>query len=177
MTTQPLLGAILAGGLASRFGSDKALAELDGHPLISIAHEALSGWCDHVVVVGREKGPGPCLPDWPRPGMGPLAGLAAALRFARDEGYGAVLSCGVDAPGLPENLPALLAPAPACLARQPVIGLWPASAAEAAEAILRGEGRHSMRALAEAVGARLVDGVESLANVNTPDDLAALRGG
>lgn len=177
MTRPLLLGAILAGGMASRFGSDKALAELDGHPLISLAHEALSGWCDHVVVVGREKGPGPCLPDWPRPGMGPLAGLAAALRFARDEGYGAVLACGVDAPGLPDDLPALLGPAPACLASQPVIGLWPASAAEAAEEILRSDGRHSMRALAEAVGARLVDGAEGLANVNTPQDLAALKRG
>ncbi|MGH6786529.1 MAG: NTP transferase domain-containing protein, partial [Novosphingobium sp.] len=74
-----ILGAVLAGGQATRFGSDKALAELDGHTLLARAVALLSGWCEHVVVVGRATAPAPTLPDWPRPGMGPLAGIAAAL--------------------------------------------------------------------------------------------------
>ena len=49
-----ILGAVLAGGLSTRFGSDKALAELDGHTLIARAVDALSGWCEYVVVVGRD---------------------------------------------------------------------------------------------------------------------------
>ena len=107
--------------------------------------------------------------------MGPLAGIAAALHLARDEGYEAVLTCGVDSAVLPEELPDLLAPAPAYLADQPVIGLWPASAVAAIEAILTSEGRHSMRQFAEAIGARPVQLAAKAANINTPADLAALE--
>lgn len=170
-----ILGCVLAGGQSSRFGSDKALAELHGHTLIARAVDSLSGWCEYVVVVGRELAPAPTLPDWPRPHMGPLAGIAAALHLARDDGYAAVLTCGVDSAVLPENLPGLLAPAPAFLADQPVIGLWPASALAAIEAILTSEGRHSMRQFAEAVGARAVISTTATANINTPADLTALE--
>ncbi len=170
-----ILGCVLAGGQSSRFGSDKALAELGGHTLIVRAVDALSLWCEYVVVVGRETAPAPTLPDWPRPGMGPLAGIAAALHLARDEGYAAVLTCGVDSAVLPDNLADLLAPAPAYLADQPVIGLWPASAAPAIETILRGDGRHSMRQFAEAIGARAVQCSTKPANINTPADLAELE--
>lgn len=171
-----ILGCVLAGGQSSRFGSDKALAELNGHTLLAQAIDLLSGWCEHVVVVGRETAPAPCLPDWPRAGMGPLGGIAAALHLAADEGYDAVLTCGVDSPGLPDDLPALLSPGPAYVAGQPVIGLWPASAAASIEAILEGTGRHSMRAFAEAIGARAVKLACDPANINTPGDLAKLTG-
>ncbi|WP_159980319.1 MULTISPECIES: molybdenum cofactor guanylyltransferase [unclassified Novosphingobium] len=169
-----ILGAVLAGGLSSRFGSDKALAELNGHTLIALAVDALSGWCEHVVVVGRETAPAPTLPDWPRPGMGPLGGLAAALHHALDEGYEAVLTCGVDAALLPDDLPALLGPAPACLAAQPVIGMWPASAAPVLEALLQSEERHSMSGFADRIAARRVKTAASIPNINTLDDLSAL---
>ena len=170
-----ILGAVLAGGQSTRFGSDKALAELHGHTLIALAVDALSGWCEHVVVVGRKLAPAPTLPDWPQANMGPLAGIAAALHLARDEGYAAVLTCGVDSVSLPQNLPDLLSPAPAYLAGQPVIGLWPSSALEAIEAILTGEGRHSMLQFAETIGARAVQGRADPANINTPADLADLE--
>ena len=169
-----ILGCVLAGGQSSRFGSDKALAEFGGHTLLALAVDALAGWCEHVVVVGRETAPAPCLPDWPQAGMGPLAGIAAALHFARDEGYDAVLTCGVDSLRLPGDLPGLLAPAPAFLAGQPVIGLWPASASAALDAILTGEGRHSMLQFAASIGARAVKSAREPANVNTPADLAAM---
>lgn len=170
-----ILGAVLAGGLSSRFGSDKALAEVQGHTLLAHAVDTLAGWCEHVIVVGRETAPAPTLPDWPRPGMGPLAGIAAALHLARDEGYAFVLTCGVDSYGLPENLPQLLSPAPAFLSAQPVIGLWPASAAEAIEAILTSEERHSMLHFAQTISARAVDVAAAPANINTPADLAAVE--
>ena len=168
-----ILGCVLAGGHSSRFGSDKALAEIDGRTLIARTVDALSGWCEHVVVVGRETAPAPTLPDWPRPGMGPLAGIAAALMLARDEGYASVLTCGVDSLDLPEALPALLSPAPAYAEAQPVIGLWPADSFAAIDAILHGDGRHSMRQFAQAIGARPVNLPGNPANINTPADLAA----
>ena len=171
-----LLGVVLAGGLSSRFGSDKALAELDGHSLLSLAVDALSGWCDKVVDCGRELAPAPTLPDWPRAGMGPLGGLAAALRLACDEGYEQVLSCGVDAAFLPDNLAGLLEPAPCCLADQPVIGLWAASAAPVIERLLLSDERHSMQHFAQLCGARMIRIDQAIPNINRPEDLAALGG-
>lgn len=170
-----ILGAVLAGGLSTRFGSDKALAEVQGHTLLTLAVDTLAGWCDHVVVVGRAEAPAPTLPDWPRPHMGPLGGLAAALRHALDEGFTTVLTCGVDSLPLPENLPALLGEAPACLKAQPIVGAWPAKAAEAVEALLRGEQPHAVYRLAEMIGARWVEVPEAPANINTPADLAQAR--
>jgi molybdopterin-guanine dinucleotide biosynthesis protein A len=169
-----ILGCVLAGGLSSRFGSDKALAEWNGRTLIAIAVDTLAGHCDHVIVAGRALAPAPTIPDWPRPGMGPLAGLAAALRFAEDEDYASVLTCGVDSVGLPDDLLEILSPAPAYLETQPVVGHWTREAASIAAAILQSEGRHSMQAFARAAGVRAVKSVGVLANVNTPADLATL---
>jgi molybdopterin-guanine dinucleotide biosynthesis protein A len=168
-----ILGVVLAGGQSTRFGSDKALAELHGRTLLSRAVDTLSGLCEHVVIAGRETGPAPCIPDWPRAGMGPLGGIAAGLHHALDADFESVLSCGVDAPDLPDNLLELLSPAPSFLAEQPVIGLWPASAASKVETILESDGRHSMMALAEAIGAKPVKIGRKPANINTQADLAA----
>lgn len=170
-----ILGVVLAGGKASRFGSDKALALLDGQTLLALAINRLAAWCDAVVVVGRTEAPVPCLPDWPRPDMGPLAGLAAALHHARDGGFAAVLSCGVDSLGLPDDLPDLLKPTPAFLLGQPVVGLWPVSASSEVDALLQSDARHSMLAFAHAIGARAISLEAGPANINTPEDLARLQ--
>jgi len=170
-----ILGVVLAGGKSSRFGSDKALAELDGHTLLARAVDALSGWCEYVVVAGRETAPAPCIPDWPQPDMGPLGGIAAGLHHALDEGYDSVLTCGVDSVDLPDNLLDLLSPASAYLASQPVIGHWKTDAASTIEAILQSEGRHSMFAFADAINARGVKLAVKPANINTPADLAAVE--
>ena len=49
------------------------------------------------------------------------------------EDFDAVLTVGVDSPGLPGDLLERLSPAPAFVAGQPVIALWPVSAATAVE--------------------------------------------
>lgn len=168
-----VLGAVLAGGRSTRFGSDKALAELGGRTLLARAVDALASQCDAVVVVGREEAPAPTLPDWPRADMGPLGGIAAALHHARDAGYDEVLTCSVDSFGLGEGLAAQLQPAPSYCESQPVIGRWPASALATLDALLTSDARHSMRAFAELVGARAVRLSENPANINTPADLMA----
>ena len=167
-----ILGAVLAGGQSSRFGSDKALAVLDGRTLLDRAVAALADLCDAVVVVGRDAAPAPVLKDRPRAGMGPLGGLAAALHHAVEGGYTAVLSCAVDSLGVDADLRDALGSAPAYVDSQPVIGLWPTSAAPVIDALLAGKGRHSMRAFAEATGARPVHLTRNPANINTPVDLA-----
>ena len=149
-----ILGAVLAGGRSTRFGSDKALACLDGQSLLARAIASLRAQCDGVVVVGREDAPVQTIPDWPASGMGPLAGVVAALRYGAEHGFDAVLTVPVDAVGLGDDLTTLLAPAPCCVASQPVIGLWPVAAADIACSILSGPGRHSMRALAQVAAPR-----------------------
>ena len=170
-----ILGVVLAGGQSTRFGSDKALAELGGQTLLARAFDTLTGFCELVVVAGRDRGPGHVIPDWPHPNMGPLAGIAAALRLARDEGYESVLSCGVDSVGLPDNLLELLSPGPAYLESQPVVGHWPTGTVDAIETLLLAEGKHSMLAFAGAIGATPVKTDAVPANINTPADLAAME--
>ena len=168
-----ILGVVLAGGQATRFGSDKALAELGGQTMLARAFDTLTGFCELVVVAGRERGPGHVIPDWPHANMGPLGGIAAALRLARDEGYESVLSLGVDSLGLPDNLLERLSPGPAYVESQPVVGLWPTGTVDAIETLLLAEGKHSMLAFAGAVGATAVKISAKPANINTPADLAA----
>ena len=165
-----ILGAVLAGGQSSRFGSDKALASLGGQTLLARAAASLEAQCDSVIVVGRGD-----VQDRPRAGMGPLGGINAALHHADAHGYSEVLTCGVDCGGLGPDVRAELAPAPAYVSDQPVIGLWPASAAPALDAFLATDAKHSMRAFAEMIGARPVSLSATTANINTREDLVAAQ--
>ncbi|MCY3538612.1 MAG: molybdenum cofactor guanylyltransferase [Acidimicrobiia bacterium] len=74
------VGVILAGGKSSRMGSDKALVELAGRPMIEWVAEAMSGF-DQVVVVGRRPGWAglEAIPDLQPDAAGPLSGLQTAL--------------------------------------------------------------------------------------------------
>lgn len=174
-----VLGAVLAGGASTRFGSDKALAVLDGVTLLNRAVAALRPYCDAVVVVGRRDMGGDTggmvpVADWPRPGMGPLGGIAGALAHARAQGFDQLLTASVDCVRLPADLRALLEPAPSYLEAQPVIGLWPVAALDRLRQRLA-DGRHlAVRAFAEDIGARAVRGNFSLPNVNRTDDLDRL---
>jgi molybdopterin-guanine dinucleotide biosynthesis protein A len=170
-----VLGAVLAGGQSSRFGSDKAEALLHGRPLLAHALEQLRRHVASVVVVGRQTELAPCAVDWPRPGEGPLGGIAGAFHYAESEGYEWVLSVPVDALSLPDDLLSALSPGPACLGEQPVIGLWPVSAAQILDELLAGDGRKSMFAFAEAIGARRVSVSSHPANINTVADLVQLE--
>ncbi len=83
---RPTIGAVLCGGRSSRFGSDKALADVGGRALGQTVVDALrSGGVDPVVAIGGSAGPSIGIPTVPdiRPGDGPLAGLATALLWAK----------------------------------------------------------------------------------------------
>ena len=93
-------GAVLAGGRSSRFGRDKALEVYGGLSLLERAVRALDGCAERFVVGGTPERYGflglPVVPD-PAPGLGPLAGLTAALERSLFERV-AVTAC--DMPGL-----------------------------------------------------------------------------
>lgn len=163
------LGAVLAGGRSSRFGSDKALAMLEGRTLLDHAAAALGPHCDAVVVVGR----GP-IADWPRADMGPLGGIAGALTHAAERGYDQLLTAPVDCVRLPGDLRALLEPAPAFLGTQPVIGLWPVAALDALRAMLEDAGDLAVKAFARRIGARAAQSDFVPPNVNSAADLDRL---
>lgn len=165
-----LLGAVLAGGQSRRFGSDKALALLEGRPLIEHARAALAAQVEEVIVCGREGG----IPDRPAPRLGPLGGINAAIHEAAARGFDAVLTCGCDVPSLPADLAERLAGG-GYLAEMPVIGLWPATLAGHLDAWLAEPDDRSVRGWASAAGVARITLGAPLANLNTPADLAALR--
>ena len=173
-----LLGAILAGGQATRFGSDKALALLDGQTLIAHAAAALRAATDTVIVCGRTTGPDglAAIPDWPAPDLGPLGGLCAALRHAEAHGHDAVLSIGCDTPYLPTALvERLMAGGEARFLRQaPIIGYWPVALTEPLSHHLTQSGDRAVYRWASRVGAVAIDAGGDLPNVNRVADLARL---
>ena len=168
------LGAVLAGGRSTRFGSDKALALLGGQSLLDHAIAAIRPQVDAVVVVGDRTDGLATVADWPRPDMGPLGGIAGGLRHADAQGFDQLLSISVDCVRLPRGLRALLDPAPACLESQPVIGLWLVSARGALEALLGEDRDRSMRAFVRRIGARTVTADFIPPNINSPADLDRL---
>lgn len=100
-------GVIVAGGYSTRFGQEeKALAAVDGEPMLVRVVETLSKTTDEVVINCRKEQRGPferalgSLDVEPRfavdpvPDRGPVAGLRTGLRFARGT-QAVVVSCDV----------------------------------------------------------------------------------
>lgn len=165
-----VLGAVLAGGRSSRFGSDKASADWRGATLAGHAAAAIAPYVEATVVVG----PGD-IADLPRAGLGPLGGIAGALDHAASHGYDAVLTIACDMPRLPDGLvEALLRRAPSCCVEAPVVGAWPAALGAQLMAYVDEAPDRSVRRWARAVGALPIVAGRPIANVNTREDLMAL---
>ena len=108
-------GVVLAGGLSSRMGRDKALLRvygLDNPDLLARTHTLLAALLPQCWVS--------CRPGLPRSGYecifdekndcGPVAGVVAALRIAQAQGFSAVLVLSCDMPFMdPPTLRKLLA--------------------------------------------------------------------
>ena len=170
-----VLGAILAGGASRRFGSDKALVNISGRPMLDHVADRLRGQCDALVVVGRDWPGLARVDDRPLPGLGPLGGLAGALVYAADAGFEAVLSAGCDLPTLPVDLRARLGKPNAILKGQPTVGLWDSRLAKPLIDWLGRTADLSIQAWALQTSASWVSANEGMANINTPADLAAFK--
>ncbi len=172
-----LLGAVLAGGRSSRFGSDKAAAVLGEASLLEHAVAALSAQVGAVAVIGREDARFACAADRPAAGLGPLGGIAGALAHGEVLGFEAVVTTGCDMPLLPGGLVDALTAGggAAMLADVPVIGVWPVALLAGLDAHLAAGGDRSVRRWARGIGAREVAAPGPIANINRVEDLAALR--
>ena len=110
MMIADITGVILAGGASSRFGSNKALADHEGRPLISSAAATLERLFPHRLLVANAPGIYDFL-GWPSvgdhfQGAGPLAGIHAALGGISTP-YAFITGC--DMPFLEEKLICFLA--------------------------------------------------------------------
>ncbi len=173
-----VLGAVLAGGRSSRFGSDKAAALIDGRTMLDLVIEALTPQVDDILICGREIPGRTCAADRPSPELGPLGGLNAALRYAAANGFDAVLSVPCDTPRLPDDLRDQFGePGDGVVADGlPVIGLWPARLHAALDDFLARGGSRALGAWAAEAAARRVVLRDLPANVNTTADLDRLTG-
>lgn len=183
--------AVLAGGEGKRIGGRKPQILLGGMTLLDRAYAFAREWSDRCIIVVRSPdqiGPAasPTIADMPKV-MGPLAGLAAALGWARDEGVELILTIPCDMPFLPEDLPSRLVATigenGAALASSngrlhPVCGLWRTNCLDQL-AQYRKTGMSSLRGFAAQVGHVVVDWPsvprDPFFNINDPDDLEAAR--
>lgn len=127
------------------------------------------------MVAGTPWGDLPAVTDLPTPGLGPLGGIAAALDYARTNGFTGVLTIGCDMPRVPAGLLDILLARPVSYCVDaPILGHWPADLAGPLLVHLAAGGDRSIKGWARAIGALPVRSPVPIANVNTVADLAAL---
>lgn len=170
-----ILGAVLAGGVSSRFGTDKAAALVDDTALIDHVVAAIAPQVSALVVVGRDWRGLTRVDDLPVPGLGPLGGLCGALVHAAAHGHDAVLCVPCDTLGLPADLVMRLAPGPAVARGQRGIGLWPSHLGPTLLAHLAGGGSRALHGWVSATDANEID-CGALRNINRPDDVGGNSG-
>lgn len=189
----PVLGLILAGGLARRMGgAEKVLLRLGGRTLLDRVTERLAPQCVGLALSAngdpaRFSGfPGPILPDTLPDHPGPLAGILAGLDHAaaRHPEVAHVVSISGDAPFLPRDLvsrlrtvrqDATIAVAASGEREHYTVALWPVSLRSDLRGALAERGERRVGAFIACHGAAAVrwpvDPVDPFLNINTPDDL------
>ena len=152
--------AVLAGGLSTRMGQDKASLAFGASTLLARQVEKLRalGTEDLMISGWREPLPGTRLIPDETPRCGPLGGLQACLRAAKHE---AVLFQSVDVPLVPPEALASLVRAhtggatvlTVGLKREPLIAVYDRAVLPVADELLRC-GRRAVRELLDRVPVR-----------------------
>lgn len=177
---------ILAGGASSRFGSDKAFAQVDDTPLIAHVAHALR-LCDGVVVIGRENDSALSelglehTPDLPG-SKGPAVGLMSALNYGREHDYSHIFVTSCDMWGLLPEWPHLLAKSAEPVAAvhdgrwQPMCSVWRTDTA--LPDIPDGARSPSLKSFLDALNAAKVsppEGWQQVQSINAPEDLEGVQ--
>jgi molybdopterin-guanine dinucleotide biosynthesis protein A len=190
----PVLGVILAGGLARRMGGgDKALRPLAG---VTLLDRVIARAAPQVAALCLNANGDPSrfaqwglavVPDDVPGAPGPLAGILAALDWAAAAEIDLVASFPCDAPFIPRDLVARLAAARRDQGAEvavaasggrthPVVALWPvALRGDLRRALVEEDIRKVERWIARhptAVVEFACDPVDPFLNGNTPEDLA-----
>ena len=191
----PLVGVLLAGGLARRMGGgDKPLRKLGGMTILERVIARARAQTD-VLVLNANGDPArfaafglPVVADGVPDFAGPLAGILAGLDWAAAEYPDCrwVASFATDTPFLPADLVSRLSAAVAegaelaCAASagriHPVFGLWPVKLRDALRAAMLDEAMRKIDAFTARYGCAVVEfearPVDPFFNANKPDDLA-----
>lgn len=182
-----VLGCIIAGGISSRMGQEKALMQLGGEPLITHVAKRLAIQVEQLSVNANGEAERftflnlPIFNDHIATGGTPLAGLHAALHFAKTSHFDAVLSVPSDTPFLPLDLRSRLETHATAVAssrgqQHYLTGLWPASLLPELETAIAEQGIKRVWEWAVLVKAKPVEwsitDFDPFFNINTPEDLA-----
>ena len=182
---------ILSGGLSSRFGSNKALAKLDGERLVDQLIDRLSLQTSAPIVINAPDENSYGLPDndfiADKVGdrLGPLAGIHAALTWAEQHGYQVVCTTPVDTPFVPQNFVSMMTsvrgPVIASFAGKyhPIHGTWPVSLKQSLETGIS-SGMRAVMSWVDTLEATVLDFAEfcesdPFININRPTDIAVIE--
>ena len=178
---------ILAGGKSTRFGSNKAFAKLADERLIDKVINTLQKQTHGPIAVNCvaaeefEMLNRTLLPDAIEGGVGPLAGILAAMIWAAEIGSDTVITSAVDTPLLPsdfvDRLASVGAPVVACSngRKHAVHGMWQVRQRQQLAQIIE-NGVRAAHAWVDACHAAKCSfanelGHDPFHNVNTRDDL------
>jgi len=163
------------GGTSARFGSPKALVELDGETLADRGRRVLAAACEEVLVVGKPgELPFDVVPDASEV-RAPIAGVVAGLRAAAHD---VAVFVPVDCPRITSEVVRALGDACDRDVAVPQTGPLPGAWAKSALPVLEARLEHGPYALYRAYDELAVTVVQVdpdvVADVDTPDDLARL---
>jgi len=194
----PISGFVLAGGKSSRMGEDKALMEINGQSLLARSIALVQSVCESAAVIGpcdRYSGLGlgvEIIEDAVEP-CGPLGGILTSLRHSQHE-YALVLAC--DLPLMTERFlhylagaalaegPDVVVPVDGSGEYEPLCALYARTCLPAIESGIAARQFKVSRFYASVNKLRVIGTGEIrhfspdfaiFSNVNTPEDLAAVR--
>lgn len=192
----PVIGVLLAGGLARRMGGgDKPLRMIAGKTILDHVIERLAPQCSDMVINANGDAARfapwhlPVVPDSVEGFAGPLAGILAGLDWAAAHrpAIRHVVSVAADTPFIPRDLVARLAAAVQAEAAQlacaasggwshPVIGLWPVAIRDELRHALTVEQERKIDRFTQRFALATVtwptDPIDPFFNANEPDDLS-----
>ena len=190
-SSSSVAAVILAGGHGTRMGGcEKPLLSLQGTPVLSVILRALQCSLPASSIALSTNSPASLYAAWKLPLLrddttdtGPLSGLLAGLKWARQSGADTLVTIPGDTPFIPDTLTSDLTPAPAVAIsdgrRHHLVASWPESCVENLQNWLSDkENKHKrrVRLFADTLDMKEISFSASpydpFFNINTPDDYA-----